>query len=359
MLKFITRALRPNKFADVVGQNISVKLIHKGLLKNLLGPVVLLYGPAGTGKTTLARLIALWYACELNQDEPCGKCNECISIINNSHTDVLELDGASNTSVEAIRSLLEGVIYKPATARKKVYIIDEVHMLSKSAISALLKTLEEPADHVQFVLATTEVAKLPQTLTSRSFKVGLEMVKKDVLLNYLNQILSMQGWTASNEALNIIIDISGGSVRQALSILEQVSILNDGDIDTVSVQNMLNIAADADVRALYKALITKSVKDIYEICENNENVSAVLLVKQLMTYIRQLTIEKSIEKGALLGTYLSQASVTLHQSPYPNQLLPALLSYAAFLINQNNNDNENQEISLKNDAQSMFSCNNK
>ncbi|QEK38815.1 DNA polymerase III subunit gamma/tau [Candidatus Cytomitobacter primus] len=328
----LPRQARPRKFQNVIGQDLAVKLLHNGLKRNLLGNVCLLHGPAGVGKTTLARLIAQWICCEKHvDDEPCGECKGCVDCMNGTHPDVFELDGASNTSVDSIRTLLDGSIYKPVVANKRVYIIDEVHMLSRSAISALLKTLEEPNDYIQFVLATTDLDKIPKTIISRCFRISLDSINKDSMQSHMTNLADQYGINISASAIKIITLSSYGSMRQAIAVLEQAALLFDNKVNDKDLQKMLGLTSDDNLQNIIKCIKENNQLSLKQLIKQiiSEGSDALNIIRQILFELRQLG--NVSEKDIALGYMLAQSSVELHQSPYPEEILDLHLAKAAMI----------------------------
>lgn len=228
---------RPQKFSDLVGQDVLVRILTNAIMKNRLSGAILFTGIRGTGKTSTARILAKALNCQNrpeNSAEPCCTCKICQDILAERHMDVIEIDAASHTSVDDVRELIESCKYKPVECSYKVYIIDEVHMLSKSAFNALLKTLEEPPAHVKFLFATTELYRVPETVLSRCLKFECRPVPINLLAQHLANILNLEGIAADIEALNVIARASGNSVRDSISILEQaINLCNKISIDAV------------------------------------------------------------------------------------------------------------------------------
>ena len=214
--KVLALKYRPSQFSELVGQDTLVKTLRNSFLSNRVGHAFLLHGDRGVGKTSTARLIAKALNCiekKHGDVEPCNSCSNCKSIQLGRHVDVIEMDGASKTGVNDIREIIETVVYRAASAKFKIYIIDEVHMLSNSAFNALLKTLEEPPEHVKFIFATTEIKKIPLTILSRVNRFDLKRLDSNVLTSHLSEILKREGLSAEEEALQTISREAAGSVR--------------------------------------------------------------------------------------------------------------------------------------------------
>ena len=245
------REFRPQRFADVVGQQHITRTLRNALLQNRLHHAYLLSGPRGTGKTTVARLLAKAVNCLSPQDgEPCNECKACRSILTGETMDVIEIDAASNRGIDEIRDLREKVKYAPADLRRKVYIIDEVHMLSEPAFNALLKTLEEPPEHVMFVLATTEKQKLPVTIISRCQSFEYHRLSNQEILDRLAEVCQKYGLEATSEALAAIARQAEGGMRDALSLLDQVMAYAIGG--KITLEDTLHVLGSAPLEDFLK-----------------------------------------------------------------------------------------------------------
>jgi len=252
----LARRWRPQCFADLVGQDVVVRTLKNALSSNSLAHAYLLTGIRGVGKTTIARLMAMSVNCAVQYDgEPCGKCNACVAIAAGSHLDVQELDAASHTGVDDMREILDGVRYPPVSLPYKVYIIDEAHMLSKSAFNALLKTLEEPPAQVLFILATTEAEKLPVTVRSRCQRFDLRRLGVQEVADYLGHVLNKEAVDIEAEALLTIARAADGSVRDALSLTERVLAYAREKVKAQDVRQALGMIGPEVVQALSDSIV--------------------------------------------------------------------------------------------------------
>ena len=236
----LARKWRPRSFLELTGQEHVVKALTNALEQNRLHHAYLLTGTRGVGKTTIARIFAKALNCETGVTaNPCGTCSACTSIDSGHFVDLIELDAASNTQVDNMRELLENALYAPTSARYKIYIIDEVHMLSKSAFNAMLKTLEEPPAHVKFVLATTDPQKIPVTVLSRCLQFNLKQIPQTQIVTHLKNILAQEQISSDSVSLQLLARAAQGSMRDALSILDQAIAFGQGKVDETVVREML------------------------------------------------------------------------------------------------------------------------
>lgn len=259
--RVLARKYRPSTFRDIIGQDALVQLLTNGIQMGRLPHAFILTGIRGVGKTTTARIIARALNC-IGVDgqggptpSPCGVCEHCKAIGEDRHIDVIEMDAASRTSVDDVRDIIEGTRYKAVSARFKVYIVDEVHMLSKNAFNAFLKTLEEPPLHVKFIFATTELRKVPETVLSRCMRLQLQRIDLEVLKAYFSDITAKEGMSIDPAALALIARAAEGSVRDGLSLLDQAMTLCAGTIQEATVLDMLGLSDRAFVFKLFKSCL--------------------------------------------------------------------------------------------------------
>jgi DNA polymerase-3 subunit gamma/tau len=251
----LARKWRPRRFDQLVGQEHVVKALSNALESGRVHHAFLFTGTRGVGKTTIARIFAKSLNCERGTSaEPCGECNACLDIDAGRFVDLLEIDAASNTGVDDVRALIENAQYMPARGRTKVYLIDEVHMLSKNAFNALLKTLEEPPGHVKFLLATTDPQKLPVTVLSRCLQFNLRRLEQEQIGAQLTRILAAEGIAAEPEAVALLARAADGSLRDGLSLLDQAIAHAGGALDAAGVNAMLGTVERAQVGLLLEAL---------------------------------------------------------------------------------------------------------
>ncbi len=256
--RVLARKYRPIDFTTLVGQEAMVRTLRNAIATGRIAHAFMLTGVRGVGKTTTARIISRALNC-VGPDgtggptvDPCGVCEHCVAIQEDRDVDVIEMDAASRTGVADARELIEGVRYRPVSARYKVYIIDEVHMLSTAAFNALLKTLEEPPPHVKFVFATTEIRKVPVTVLSRCQRFDLKRVPQDVLVAHFGRIAELEKVEISPEALALVARAADGSVRDGLSMLDQAIAHGGGVVDAAQVRDMLGLADRSRVMELFE-----------------------------------------------------------------------------------------------------------
>ena len=273
--KVLARKYRPQKFEDLVGQELLVKILSNAINNDRLAHAYILTGVRGVGKTTTARLIAMSINCK-NRDkkncEPCGNCDSCKSTTSDSNLDVIEIDAASNTGVDDIREIIDNVKYKPVIGDYKIFIIDEVHMLSKSAFNALLKTLEEPPEHVKFIFATTEIKKVPITVLSRCQRFDLHRIENKILSDHLLKISKLENINIDLDAISLIVRSADGSVRDGLSLLDQAITSPNEKVDSQTVISMLGLADREKIFNLVEIILEgdalgaiNKYKELYEL----------------------------------------------------------------------------------------------
>jgi DNA polymerase-3 subunit gamma/tau len=259
--RVLARKYRPETFADLVGQDAMVRTLKNAFQADRIAQAFIMTGIRGTGKTTTARIIAKGMNC-IGPDgtggpttDPCGICEHCTAIMEGRHVDVLEMDAASHTGVGDIREIIDSVRYRAASARYKVYIIDEVHMLSTSAFNALLKTLEEPPEHVKFIFATTEIRKVPVTVLSRCQRFDLRRIEPEVMIGMLRRIAEAEAARIGDDALALIVRAAEGSARDATSLLDQAISHGAGETTAEDVRAMLGLADRGRVMDLFEAIM--------------------------------------------------------------------------------------------------------
>jgi len=293
------RKFRPQTFSEMVGQEHITRTLRNQIMANRVGHAYLFNGGRGTGKTTSAKVLARAINClNIKDGEPCNECEICKSAISGSLTDIVEMDAASNNSVEDVRSIREEVNFLPTKAKYRVYIIDEVHMLSTQAFNALLKTLEEPPEHVKFILATTEPQKLPATILSRCQRFDFKRISDEDIIKRLEIVCKESNINATKQALNIIAALSEGAMRDALSILERC--VQDGatDIDEEKIKELVGIPKLTYVHSISEAIIE------YNIDKAMESITAVLdegkdlnnLLWEIIKYIKDILMVKTNQR---------------------------------------------------------------
>lgn len=301
--KALYRTYRPLTFEEVAGQKHIVKTLQNALANNKIAHAYLFCGPRGTGKTTMARLFAKALNCEEGIGHQCNKCSNCISINEGSHPDIIEIDAASNNGVDEVRDLIDKVKYSPIKGRYKVYIIDEVHMMSPGAFNALLKTLEEPPAHVIFILATTEPHKVLPTIISRCQRYDFSKVDDESLRERIINILDAEKDDYEPNVIDLIISLADGSVRDALSILDQALAYSGSSLKEADLLDIFGIAGTAEKLRLFKSIADGNVTDVLTMLDTfiAKGIDIKRLNSDLLDILKDVFIyEKTGESSLLL-----------------------------------------------------------
>ncbi len=293
--KALYRTYRPTTFEEVAGQKHIVKTLKNALEKNKIAHAYLFCGPRGTGKTTMAKLFAKALNCEEGIGHQCNKCSNCEAVNDGSHPDVIEIDAASNNGVEEVRGIIEKVKYLPIKGRYKVYIIDEVHMMSSGAFNALLKTLEEPPSHVIFILATTEPHKVLPTIISRCQRYDFTKVEDGEILERLIDILKIEKVQYEDDALRTIVELADGGVRDALSMLDQVLAYSSDEIKLNDVLDLFGITSKDEKIALLEAISNNDIKVVLNKLDSfiKSGIDIKRLTSDLLEILRDLLVYES------------------------------------------------------------------
>lgn len=347
----LSRKYRPQTLDEIIGQELVVKSIKYCLSNNKIPHAFLFYGIRGVGKTTIARIIARYLCCTstcICQEE--SMCPSCLAFENNTQMDVLEIDAASRTGVDDIREIIDACQYVPIIGKYKIFIIDEVHMLSKSAFNALLKTLEEPPEHIKFIFATTEINKIPETVLSRCMIFKLEQVPNEVLSSYLSNIAKLEQYEIDEHTANIISEEAEGSVRDGLSILEQAIMISENNIiNAQNVLQMLGAVTEETINSIWKAILDGDSKLAMSIIQST-NGDANKLFMQLQTALYRKIISAASNSNSNLGNLLCLWQILLKQTEniksaaYPMHILCATVVILAHTVQISNGDL--QELSV-------------
>lgn len=313
------RKWRPQTFKDLVGQEHISRTLANAITSGHIGHAYLFAGPRGTGKTSTAKILAKALNCEHGPtSEPCGQCEQCRKITEGSSMDVFEIDAASNRGIDEIRDLRETVKFAPVDGRYKVYIIDEVHMLTTEAFNALLKTLEEPPAHVVFILATTEAHKVPPTIQSRCQRYDFKRITVEEIEGRLRYIAKEMGMEAEDEALSMIAIQADGGMRDALSILDQCAALADGTITAERVRQILGLVGHDWIYKMTKALAARNVQDVLqilaELLRDGKDLKQVL--SELSLHLRSLMIFQAAGTVEAMDLYAEPQDVLQQQGEF-------------------------------------------
>ena len=298
----LARKYRPSTFSEVVGQEHILKALENSIQHNKLHQAYMFSGTRGVGKTTIARVFAKCLNCQtgdMPQPEPCNECSACMEIKAGRHIEFLEVDAASRTGVDDMRELLESVQYKPANARYKIYLIDEVHMLSKSSFNALLKTLEEPPPHVMFLMATTEVEKVPKTVLSRCLQLNLKIVPENQIQEHIKSLLDLESIKYDEESLGLIANSAQGSIRDGLTLLDQAIAHGNGALESDQVKALLGTIDQSYIIELVNHVALSDGDGAYlalnKITELNVEYEQVL--KIIISVFHQISLHQQLQNS--------------------------------------------------------------
>jgi DNA polymerase III subunit gamma/tau len=296
---------RPQKFDELIGQEFVATTLKNSIQHNKFANAYLLSGPRGCGKTSTARIIAKSLNCiEGPTITPCDKCENCISITSTNNTDVIEIDGASNTSINDVRTIQEEILYPPVNSKYKIYIIDEVHMLSNSAFNALLKTIEEPPPNVIFIFATTEINKVPTTIRSRCQQFNLRLIPIDLIYKSLVSVLTKSNVKFEEKAVQWIAIEGRGSMRDSYTLLDQVISFCDSNITMQTIQEKLGLVGEEKITNLVNYIISKDkelvLKNYFSLIESG--ISPEQIISELIKFFKNILIKKTnISSNKFLG----------------------------------------------------------
>jgi len=290
----LARKYRPSTFDELIGQESISQTLSLALDSDRLSHAYLFSGLRGSGKTSTARIFAKALLCEKGStSHPCGVCTHCIMASEGRHIDIIEMDGASNRGIDDIKELIEHTKYKPASARYKVFIIDEVHMLTNPAFNALLKTLEEPPAFVKFILATTDPLKLPPTILSRTQHFRFRKISQSLLTHHLEHILNLEKVGYESRAIEIIARSGAGSVRDALTLLDQAIVYSKNFIDISTVTNMLGIIEPSLLENLIDKIVAKDEAGVLEFVTMASDFESEMVIDELILYLKEILLSGS------------------------------------------------------------------
>ena len=295
----LARKYRPSNFDELIGQETISQTLSLALDSNRLSHAYLFSGLRGSGKTSTARIFAKALICQEGMShQPCGVCSNCKMAIDGRHMDIIEMDGASSRKIDDIRDLIEQTKYKPAAARYKIFIIDEVHMLTKEAFNALLKTLEEPPEYVKFILATTDPLKLPATILSRTQHFRFKSIATKKIIDHLAHILHLEQIEYESDALEILARSGSGSLRDTLTLLDQAIIYSKNHVDVRTVTDMLGLVDPKFIADIFTAIFAKDYAQIVSYTKTLEDYEAEMVVDELIAYLK----ERMYNQDALFST---------------------------------------------------------
>lgn len=301
MLQALAIKYRPKTFDELIGQeSVSISLKY-ALNSQRLAHAYLFSGLRGSGKTSSARIFSRALVCDEGpNDHPCGKCKQCLAALDGKHIDIIEMDAASNRGLEDIQNLIEQTKYAPSMARFKIFIIDEVHMLTTQAANALLKTLEEPPSYVKFILATTDPLKLPATVLSRTQHFRFKQISQNEIIKHLKFILEKENIPFEDEALKFLARSGGGSLRDTLTLLDQAIIFSQNNIQTQKITQMLGFLDPLKIKEFYTCILKQDKDMVFEFLKQLQNYEASSVIDEMLFYLKDSFFAKNNEFSTLI-----------------------------------------------------------
>ena len=292
---------RPASFSDLVGQNAISQTLSLALDSKHISHAYLFSGLRGSGKTSSARIFARALECESGPiSTPCGSCASCVAALENRHMDIIEMDAASSRGIDDIKKLIEQTKYRPSLGRYKIFIIDEVHMLSKEAFNALLKTLEEPPEFVKFILATTDPLKLPATILSRTQHFRFKQIPHRLVVEHITNILNKEGVSYEQEALEMIARSGSGSLRDTLTLLDQAIIFCKNHIEVASVSDMLGIVDPQVLKEYFQGILHHQHDKVSEILQVLYEYECEMILEEMMLFLKEKLLQRDSDFPPLL-----------------------------------------------------------
>lgn len=342
MYQSLYRKYRPSSFDEVMGQKVIVQTLKNSIKNNRISHAYLFTGPRGTGKTSIAKILAKTINCSnLNNLLPCNECSSCIQINNKQSIDIMEIDAASNNGVDEIREINNKVNLVPSVGKYKVYIIDEVHMLTTGAFNALLKTLEEPPAHIIFILATTEPHKIPATILSRCQRFDFKKLNKEEIAERIKQIIKLENISIKEEAINEIANLSDGGMRDALSMLDQAIAYAENEITIEDIHEINGTITKFEIASLVEKIVNNEINEIFKIIDNFDlkGKDFVKLTEEMISFFRDLLLNMVVPNYFENSNYDIEMYDNICKNLNKNKLLTYIEEFNNTILSMKNSNN--------------------